>query len=290
MRRFVIAAVVGVALLLSAASPAAAETFRVRIVKGDGFRPASVTIKVGDSVRWTNGSGQKRQIVSNSGAFASPILNPGTDWTFTFRASGNYRYHDGFRSALKGVVHVQGPPPSVSMAASLPVVIYGTQVTLSGVVSSKKEGQTVPLLAQPYPQTSFAELAKVTTTAGGAWAFTVTPTTQTTYQARFRGSSSQPVTIGVRPKVTLSYARGYMSTRVTAAAPLAGRFVWLQRRSRFGQWIAVRKLKLGPRSGRIFRPPNRRGVSIYRIYLTVNQAGPGYLSSHSGTQRVVRRG
>jgi plastocyanin len=287
MRRFVIGA--GIALVVGAgASPAAGETFRVRIVKGDGFRPASLTIKVGDSVRWTNGSGQKRQIVSNTGAFASPILAPGTPWTFTFRAAGNYRYHDGFRPALKGVVHVQGPPPSVSIAASLPVMTYGLQVTLSGVVSSQKGGQTVTVLAQPYPQTSFAELAKVTTTAGGAWTFTTLPTIQTTYQARFRGSSSQPVTVGVRPKVTFSYANGYLSTRVTAATSFAGRFVWLQRRSRFGQWIAVRKLKLGTRSGRTFRPPKRRGVSIYRIFLTVNQAGPGFQSSHSGTQRVRR--
>jgi plastocyanin len=289
MRRFVIGT--AAALLLGAvASPAVAETFRVRIVKGDGFRPASLTIKVGDSVRWTNGAGEKRQIVSNTGAFSSPILAPGTGWTFTFRASGNYRYHDGLRPALKGVVHVQGPPPSVSLAASLPNITYGTQVTLSGVVSSKKEGQTVSILAQPYPQGSFGELAKVTTTTGGAWAFTVTPTIQTNYQARFKNSNSQPVTIGVRPKVTFSYARRYMSTRVTAATSFAGHFVWLQRRSRFGQWIAVRKLKLGVRSGRTFRPPRRKGVSVYRIYLTVNQAGPGLLASHSGTQRVVRRG
>ena len=290
MRRLFIGTVAGMAFLLLAASPAAAETFRVRIVKGDGFRPASLTIKVGDSVRWTNGAAEKRQIVSNTGAFSSPILAPGSGWTFTFRAAGNYRYHDGLRPALKGVVHVQGPPPSVSMAASLPSVTYGTQVTLSGVVSSKKDGQTVTLLTQPYPQTAFGELAKVTTTTGGAWAFTVTPTIQTSYQARFKGSISQPVTIGVRPKVTFSYAHRYMSTRVTAATSFAGHFVWLQRRSRFGQWIAVRKLKLGLRSGRIFRPPNRKGVSVYRIYLTVNQAGPGLLASHSGTQRVVRRG
>ena len=285
MRRFIIG--IGVAfLLVGSASPAAAETFRVRIVKGDGFRPADRTIKLGDSVRWTNGSGQKRQVVSDTGAFVSPILAPGTSWPFTFRAAGNYRYHDGLRPTSKGVVHVKGPPPSVSLGASLPVVKYGTQDTLSGVVSSQKAGETVTVLAQVYPQTSFAALGSVTTSTGGGWAFAVTPTILTSYQARFRNATSQPVTVAVQPKVTFKYGHGYMSTQVTAASSFAGRFVYLQRRSRFGQWIIIRKLKLGPRSGRIFRPPTRKGLTTLRILLTTNQAGRGYLSSHSGTQRV----
>ena len=286
MRRLVIT--VGVALLLGSASPATAQTFQVSILKG-GFKPATLTIKLGDSVRWTNASTGNRQVVSNSGAFVSPILAPKKTWTFTFRAAGKYGYHDGLRPASKGVVHVQGPPPSVSLAASLPVVTYGTQVTLSGVVSSQKAGQTVALFAQPYPQAAPTQVASVTTTAGGAWSFTVTPTIQTTYQAHFRNSSSQPATVGVKPKVTFSYAHRYMSTRVLAGGSFAGRVVYLQRRSRFGQWIIVRKLKLGPHSGRVFTPPHRHGTSTYRIFLTVNQAGPGYQSSHSGTQRVRRQ-
>ena len=287
MRTCVIGA--GISLFLLIASPAAAQTYQVKIVKGGGFRPASLTVKLGDSVRWTNNAGEKRQIVSNTGAFASPILESGKNWTFTFSAAGTYRYHDGLRPTLKGVVRVQGPPPSVTLSASLPVATFGAQVTLSGVVSSKKEGQTVTVLAQPYPQPAPTGLASVTTTAGGAWTFTTTPTIQTTYQARYRSSSSQPVTVGVRPKVTFSYAHRYMSTRISAASSFAGRFVYLQRRSRFGQWVVVRKLKLGPHSGRIFRPPNTRGKSTYRIFLTLNQAGPGYQASHSGTQRVRGR-
>jgi plastocyanin len=285
MRRLAIT--IGVAFLLGSASPAAAQTFQVSILK-DGFKPASLTIKLGDSVRWTNTSTGNRQVVSNSGAFVSPILAPKKTWTFTFHAAGKYGYHDGLRPASKGVVHVQGPPPSVSLAASLPLVTYGASLTLSGVVSSQKAGQTVSVFAQPYAQPAPAQLATVTTGAGGAWSYAVTPTIQTTYQVRFRTSTSQPVTIGVKPKVTFSYAHHYMSTRVTAAGSFAGRIVYLQRRSRFGQWIIVRKLKLGPHSGRVFTPPRRHGTSTYRIFLTVNQAGPGYQSSHSGTQRVRR--
>jgi len=285
MRRFVVAG--GIALLLlSGASPAGAATFRIGIVKG-GFRPATLTIKTGDSVTWTNNSTTNHQVVSNSGAFVSPVLTPGKAYTFVFRAAGRHRYHDGLRPALAGVVNVQGPPPSVSLSASFPMVTYGTQITLSGVVSSRKAGQSVTVLGQPYPQASFVEMATVVTGPSGAWGFTTTPTILTAYQARFRGFYSQRVTVGVRPKITFSYAHRYMSTRVTAGTSFTHRFVYLQRRSRFGQWIIIGKLKLGPRSGRVFRRPKRPGT--YRIFLTVNQAGPGYLSGNSGTQRVRRR-
>ena len=69
----------------------------------------------------------------------------------------------------------------------------------------------------------------------------------------------------------------------------AGHFVYLQRLSRFCQWVTVLKLKLGPSSGRLFRIPRRHGLTIYRVAMTVNQAGLGYLDSHSGTQRIRRR-
>ena len=288
MRTSVIGA--GISLFLLTASPAAAQTYQVKIVKGGGFRPASLTVKLGDSVRWTNNAGEKRQIVSNTGAFASPILESGKNWTFTFSAAGTYRYHDGLRPTLKGVVRVPGPPPSVTLSASLPVAIFGAQVTLSGVVSSKKEGQTwLPSWRSPIrnPRRSRSHRSRPQPAVPAA--STTTPTIQTTYQARYRGSSSQPVTIGVRPKVTFSYAHRYMSTRISAASSFAGRFVYLHGRSRFGQWVVVRKLKLGPHSGRIFRPPNKRGKSTYWIFLTLNQAGPGYQASHSGTQRVRGR-
>jgi plastocyanin len=285
VRRFVVAGMV-VFLLLGGAAPAGAASFRVSITNG-GFRPSTVTVKTGDSVTWTNASTKNHQVVSNSGAFASPVLAPRKSYTFTFRAAGRYRYHDGLHPALKGVVIVQAPPPSVSLAASSPVVIYGTPITLSGVVSSRKAGATVTLLGQPYPQASFGEIARVVTGSGGAWAFTTTPSILTAYQARYRGFVSQRVTVGVSPKLTFRYAHGYMSTRVTAGTSFYHRFVYLQRLSRLGQWVNVRKLTLGPRSGKIFTPPRRRGT--YRVFLTVNQAGPGYLSSHSGTQRVRRR-
>ena len=78
---------------------------------------------------------------------------------------------------------------------------------------------------------------------------------------------------------------------IVADHSFAGRFVYLQRRSRFGQWVTVAKLKLGPLSGRIFSINRRHGTGfdVYRVYITVNQAGAGYLDGASGTQKIRRR-
>jgi hypothetical protein len=63
----------------------------------------------------------------------------------------------------------------------------------------------------------------------------------------------------------------------------------LQRRSSFGQWVTVEKLKLGPLSGRIFKAPHKKGTFTYRVYMTTNQAGSGYLDTWSTSVKVRYR-
>jgi hypothetical protein len=67
----------------------------------------------------------------------------------------------------------------------------------------------------------------------------------------------------------------------------AGREVFLQRRNQFGQWVSIRKLGLGRNSGRLFRIPRTAGR--YRIFMTVNQAGAGYLGGMSSPINFRRR-
>ena len=44
-------------------------------------------------------------------------------------------------------------------------------------------------------------------------------------------------------------------------------------------------------SGRIFSINRRHGAGfdVYRVYITVNQAGAGFLDGASGTQKIKRR-
>src|ERR671925_613921 len=287
MRR--LAALAAAFTALAVAAPAQAATVNVKITK-TGFSPSSVRIDFGDAVKWTNSDTANHQIVADNGSFASPILEPNQSYSFTFKAAGRFPYHDAIRPSLKGVVRVNGPPPSLTFGATEPIVVYGTQTTLNGTVSNTKANETVSIFSQPYGQASPIQLAVVKTTTGGVFSFTTTPAIYTAYWAQWKNTKSQQAVVQVKPKVTFTPKGSRFYTTVSAADhSWAGHFVYLQRLSRFGQWVTTLKLKLGPKSARLFSIPRRHGLTVYRVAMTVNQAGLGYLDSHSGTQKVRRR-
>lgn len=273
---------------LAIAPQALAVTKNVNIRKA-GFAPRTVTIDVGDSIRWTNRDNVNHQVVANSGAFASPVLRPNQSYTFTFEASGNYGYRDATEPSERGTVRVQGPPPSVSVAASTPIIVYGKDVvTLSGAVSNRRAGERIEIFHRPHPQTSYVKLAEVLTQAGGGWSYVTRPEILTSYQVHWRNRTSTEVSVAVRPRVSFGRRTGWFIVRVVGNRSFAGRGVYLQRLSRFGQWVRVEKVTLGSQSARRFKKRMPKGTSRLRIFMTVNQAGPGYLGGMS-TPIVFRR-
>jgi plastocyanin len=284
---------VAVASLVVGAAPATSESTATRTVqiKRSTFQPASLTIKTGDVVRWVNVDTRNHQVVSNNGSFVSPILGPGKSYSHRFNAAGTYRYHDGLNAAVRGVVKVTGPPPAVTIGLSKPIVNYGESIVLSGVVSSGEANATVTLWSQPYPQTSFSQITQVLTSTGGAWSYVLpaAPKILTQYQARWNGRTSVAVQVSVRPRIAFAYRNGTFRLRVYTATSLAGHYVTVQRVSRFGQWVTVKKVKLGSKSGRIFKMTVPKGTSRYRVAMSVNQAGAGYLAGFSPTITVRRR-
>lgn len=69
------------------------------------FSPATVTIKTGDAVKWTN-SDSAPHTISASG-FGSQNLNTGDSYSRTFAAAGTYDYICGIHPSMKGTVIVQ---------------------------------------------------------------------------------------------------------------------------------------------------------------------------------------
>ena len=292
MRRFIPIAVAGVALVLAA--PASTATSTVQI-KSTGFVPAAVTVNQNDSVTWTNTDTKDHQVVANGGSFASAILKPGKTYTHAFRAGGTFRYHDGLHPTLKGTITVRGAPPQVTLATSVPVVKFGTQVTLSGTVSNKRAGETVTLTALPFGQTTKQVIATLQTIANGAFSFNVTPQVNTTYQSQWKGSESS-VAVQVQPLIKLPFVShsGWFHFYVTAGESFAGRSVYLQRFTLLHTWVNVRKLQLGQQSGRIMslkfaRSVVPRGRWSVRVYMPASEMPPGYIDAWSGTQPVVKR-
>jgi plastocyanin len=294
MRRVILVAVSSLALVL--VGPASSATVTVQI-KSTGFSPARVTINQNDSVTWKNVDTKNHQVVANNGSFASPILAPGKTYTRTFRSAGTFGYHDSLHPALKGTVVVRGvrPPDQVTLATSAPVVKYGGQVTLTGAVSNKKAGETVTIVQLPFGQTNKQVLVMLQTAANGVFSFTVTPQVNTTYQAQWKSLESS-VIVQVQPLIRLPYVSrtGYFHFYVTAGQSFAGRTVFLQRFTLARQWVSIRQLRLGARSGRIMslgfvRKAIPRGRWSIRIFMPASAMPGGYLDSWSGTQPVIRR-
>jgi plastocyanin len=290
MVRYSTCALAAAVLVLGSAAAAGAATITIQI-RATGFTPSSITIDHGDKVTWHNGDKLDHQVVADDGSFASPILHAGQSWTTTFDIAGTIRYHDALFPRLKGKITVKGPPPSVTLALSAPIVSYGNPVTLSGAISTGAAGQSVELDAQPYGQASAVQLVIVKTGTGGTYAYTVTPSLYTAYVARWNGTVSGNVVVQVAPTIHLLPGdAGYMRANVSSPVSLWHRHVYLQRLSSLGQWVNIAALDLGPQNGRIFHPASYLpiGVSHIRVFLSVNQAGNGLLAAHSGTQTIRR--
>jgi secreted trypsin-like serine protease len=89
--------------------------------------------------------------------------------------------------------------------------------------------------------------------------------------------------------VSFGRRTGWFVVTVTGERSFANRVVYLQRLSRFGQWVNVRKVTLGSQSSRRFKSLMPKGTSRLRIFMTVNQAGVGYLGGMSSVLVFRRR-
>jgi plastocyanin len=283
---FAVMAVVGIA-------PAFAQAANITITK-TGFVPSSVTILPGESITWTNADTVDHQVSSTKASLASPILHGGQTFSFMFGTAGNFSISDLLNKKLKnGTVSVQTAGTAgqtVSLLTSSTRSVFNGSVTLSGVVSNHAANQTVTIRGQSYGQTAFGKLADVTTAAGGSWTYTAHPTIRTVYQSIWGKHTSTQVTVGVRPSVSLRVLTGHrFSTKVLAARSFAGKFVQLQRRSATGQWVTLKRVRLGSTSGATVKAILPMGKSTLRFAFSVNQAGPGYLAGLSRTL-VYHRG
>jgi plastocyanin len=278
MRRILL--VLPLALALVGAPEALGATTKTVQIKRSSFVPATVSIVAGDTIRWRNVDTRNHQIVSVTGAFASPVLRPNRTYSFRFLVAGTYRYRDALNPSVTGVVRVAGPPPAVSLGTSAPQITYGTKVTLSGQVNNGRAGEQVQIVHQPYGQPSPIVLATVVTGDGGTFGLTVAPKILTTYQALWKTAKSLVISTAVAPNIYFGRLNGFV-TRVWAGRSMARKQVQLQRRTRFGQWVTIKRVSLDLSSRARFGAVLPLGVNRLRIAMSVNQAGVGYLAGFS---------
>lgn len=102
--------------LLLAAAARAATTHDVSIVNF-AFSPATVTIAVGDTVRWTEKDGAFHSSTSDTGLWNSGSLPMDGTFSFTFLTAGEYPYHCAPHPSMTGTVVVQGGAPTAPTVA-----------------------------------------------------------------------------------------------------------------------------------------------------------------------------
>ena len=74
-----------------------------------GFSPASITIKVGTAVVWTNSTGAPHTSSSDAGSavtWDSGLINPGGTFSFTFTQVGTFHYHCNVHPYMHGTIVV----------------------------------------------------------------------------------------------------------------------------------------------------------------------------------------
>ncbi len=109
--------IVGI-LLGSLGSSAIAAGHAVSIVDG-AFRPGNTTIKLGDSVTWTNRGSTIHDVTFDT--FGSPEMSPGRRYSHAFKRAGTFNYVCTIHG-FGGTVVVKGPlaTPKPTSAAATP--------------------------------------------------------------------------------------------------------------------------------------------------------------------------
>ena len=77
-------------------------------IKGFAFDPKAATVKVGETVTWTNEDGTDHTVTSSDGSFASEDLGQGATFSQTFNTAGTFDYICGIHPAMKATVIVTG--------------------------------------------------------------------------------------------------------------------------------------------------------------------------------------
>lgn len=70
------------------------------------FSPATITIKKGGTVTWTNSDSAPHTVTSDTGAFASQTLSQGGSYSHTFSTTGTFTYHCSIHPTMHGTVVV----------------------------------------------------------------------------------------------------------------------------------------------------------------------------------------
>jgi plastocyanin len=301
MKRLIL---LGFAVLgIVAAAPVYAKTVTVTITAA-GYVPKTESIVIGDAVTFTNGTTAAHTVVlkpatgfSCSGSLA---IQPAQSATCTFNTAAKYAVSDATNktAGFKGTITVARAGVAVTAQTAPSAATYGAQITVSGTIASGQANEKVTIQGQECGANAMKNVGTATTTTGGSFKFVTQPSRNTTYQAKYKTSTSSTTVEKLRPRVTLrKLARHKYNVRVLADDSFAGKAVVFQRFVKSqGRWVRVKTvfLKVGGGSTTPINPTDVSTVTFrsrirarlsVRAVLTQSQVGACYLATRSNVIR-----
>jgi plastocyanin len=105
----VMTALIGLPAVAPGAASAAGAGAGQTEVKIDNFTfsPATLTVKAGTQITWTNGDDIPHTVVSDGQTFKSKVLGTGEKFTFTASKPGTYSYYCSIHPNMTGKVVVE---------------------------------------------------------------------------------------------------------------------------------------------------------------------------------------
>jgi plastocyanin len=100
----------GAARTADAQATAAPSSTTVVHIRNFAFVPASVTVKVGDTVQFVNEDSTPHTATSSDKSFDSGNLDQNAKWSYTFKKAGTYAYICTYHPYMKGTVVVGDTP------------------------------------------------------------------------------------------------------------------------------------------------------------------------------------
>ncbi len=76
-------------------------------IKNMSFSPATLTVKVGDKVTWTNQDSIGHSATAGDNSFDTGVLSTGQSGSASFNKAGTYTYHCSVHPTMKGTIVVQ---------------------------------------------------------------------------------------------------------------------------------------------------------------------------------------
>lgn len=210
-----------------------------------------------------------------------------------------------------GAVMVAGAGSSVAatratdiqLYASPKTIVYGQSAHLNGTLLDMASGNARVSIFRALENSSTEEATEafsVQADSAGNFEATVAPTIGTNYYAAYEMAdgtriTSDPITINVRPKVTLTrYARRgntlFLRASVKTDNRSYGKVVNVQRLGLRGHWVTIKQVRLASN----IRPTSfsvvlRQHLTHLRVQVPARRMGVGYVAGWSGWVTAVKR-